>query len=207
MALVDDVWDRMEFRTPWSGARERDAVDDALTRFVAWHRSPGARTPSSRPSRRMHRRRSTLPDGQACGCTATPTASSSTTTATSWSSTSRPASTPPTDASRSSEHPQLGLYQLAVDHGAADEAVGQPGAASGGAELVQLRLGGDLPKVQPQAPQVPDADGVTTIERPADGGGARRPRRGVRGPPRRPLRALRRSTRSARPRPPGSVLS
>jgi hypothetical protein len=35
---------------------------------------------------------------------------------------------------------------------------------SGGAELVQLRLGADLPKVQPQAPQVPDADGVTVIE-------------------------------------------
>ena len=62
------------------------------------------------------------------------------------------------------QHPQLGLYQLAVDHGAADEAVGRP-ARSGGAELVQLRIGGDLPKVQPQAPQVPDADGVTAIER------------------------------------------
>ena len=36
---------------------------------------------------------------------------------------------------------------------------------SGGAELVQLRLGGDLPKVQPQAPQVPDSEGVTTIQR------------------------------------------
>jgi hypothetical protein len=35
---------------------------------------------------------------------------------------------------------------------------------SGGAELVQLRLGSDLPKVQPQAPQAPDADGVTPVE-------------------------------------------
>jgi RecB family exonuclease len=68
----------------------------------------------------------------------------------------------PTDASLP-DNPQLGLYQLAVDHGAADEAVGRP-ARSGGAELVQLRLGNDLPKVQPQAPQVPDADGVTSIE-------------------------------------------
>ena len=69
----------------------------------------------------------------------------------------------PTDASLP-ENPQLGLYQLAVDHGAADGAVGRPGR-SGGAELVQLRLGGDLPKVQPQAPQVPDSEGVTTIQR------------------------------------------
>jgi RecB family exonuclease len=68
----------------------------------------------------------------------------------------------PTDTSLP-DNPQLGLYQLAVDHGAADEAVGRA-VRSGGAELVQLRLGADLPKVQPQAPQTPDADGVTLIE-------------------------------------------
>ena len=37
---------------------------------------------------------------------------------------------------------QLGLYQLAVDHGAADELVDQE-ARAGGAELVQLGLTGD----------------------------------------------------------------
>ena len=51
-------------------------------------------------------------------------------------------------------HSQLGLYQLAVDHGAADELVGHP-VTSGGAELVQLRIGDDLPKVQQQSPPVP----------------------------------------------------
>ena len=40
MALVDEVWGRMEFRTPWSRAREREAVADALARFVAWHDAP-----------------------------------------------------------------------------------------------------------------------------------------------------------------------
>jgi RecB family exonuclease len=59
-------------------------------------------------------------------------------------------------------HSQLGLYQLAVDHGAADELVGRP-ATSGGAELVQLRLGDDLPKVQQQQPQAP-SDGVRLVE-------------------------------------------
>jgi RecB family exonuclease len=48
------------------------------------------------------------------------------------------------------QHSQLGLYQLAVDHGAADEAAGRP-VRSGGAELVQLRVGDALPKVQHQS--------------------------------------------------------
>ena len=86
----------------------------------------------------------------------------------------------PTDTSLA-ENPQLGLYQLAVDHGAADEAVGRP-VRSGGAELVQLRLGAELPKVQPQAPQVPGADGVTAIERQLMAAVRRRARRGVRRP-------------------------
>jgi RecB family exonuclease len=53
-------------------------------------------------------------------------------------------------------HSQLGLYQLAVDHGAADEMAGRS-VTSGGAELVQLRIGEVLPKVQQQKPQ--EADG------------------------------------------------
>ena len=58
-------------------------------------------------------------------------------------------------------HSQLGLYQRAVDNGAADELVGRP-AASGGAELVQLRLGDGLPKVQHQAPA--SGDGPRLVE-------------------------------------------
>ena len=50
------------------------------------------------------------------------------------------------------EHPQLGLYQLAVANGAVDDLVGAP-AVAGGAELVQLR-GPDLraAKIQRQEP-------------------------------------------------------
>jgi RecB family exonuclease len=59
------------------------------------------------------------------------------------------------------KHPQLGLYQLAVDHGAADELVGRP-VTSGGAELVQLRIGGEQPKVQQQPP--PAEGGVRLVE-------------------------------------------
>ena len=31
------VWDRLEFRTPWSKAREHERVRAALARFLAWH--------------------------------------------------------------------------------------------------------------------------------------------------------------------------
>jgi RecB family exonuclease len=161
MALVDDVWDRMSFRTPWSGEREREAVRSALARFVAWQSRPGARTHVSSEGRITATVE--LPDGQqvqligyvdrleldAAGDVVVVDL--------------KTGKYAPTDASLP-ENPQLGLYQLAVDHGAADDAVGRP-VRSGGAELVQLRLGSDLPKVQPQAPQVPDADGVTVIER------------------------------------------
>ena len=62
MALVDDVWDRMSFRTPWSGERERAAVHDALARFVAWQARPGARTHVSSEGRITATVE--LPDGQ-----------------------------------------------------------------------------------------------------------------------------------------------
>ena len=68
----------------------------------------------------------------------------------------------PTDKSVA-DNSQLGLYQLAVQSGAVDDEVGRP-AESGGAELVHLRIGGELPKVQAQPPQ-PKVDGATTVQR------------------------------------------
>ena len=44
MGHVDTVWDQIAFRTPWSGAREREEVAAALDRFLDWHTAPGART-------------------------------------------------------------------------------------------------------------------------------------------------------------------
>jgi superfamily I DNA/RNA helicase/RecB family exonuclease len=161
MALVDDVWDRMSFRTPWSGEREREAVRDALARFVTWQSRPGARTHVSSEGRITAT--VDLPDGQQVqliGYVDRLELDANGDVVVVDLKTGKYA---PTDASLP-ENPQLGLYQLAVDHGAADEAVGRP-VRSGGAELVQLRLGTDLPKVQPQAPQVPDAEGLTVIER------------------------------------------
>ena len=37
MAHVDEVWERLEFRTPWSKAREHERVRAALARFLRWH--------------------------------------------------------------------------------------------------------------------------------------------------------------------------
>ena len=79
--------------------------------------------------------------------------------------------------SRLRDNPQLGLYQLAVDEGGFDDAVGD-GARSGGAELVQLRVDKDgFPKVQPQAPQTPGLRGRKTIEVQLDERRRRRPPR------------------------------
>ena len=38
MEHVDAVWDRLDFRTPWSKAIEHERVRAALSRFLAWHR-------------------------------------------------------------------------------------------------------------------------------------------------------------------------
>ena len=61
-------------------------------------------------------------------------------------------------------HPQLGLYQLAVEHGALESIV--PSAERGGAELWQLRDEvRQKMRVQRQEPQEPGDDGLRTIER------------------------------------------
>jgi RecB family exonuclease len=160
MALVDRVWDRMSFRTPWSGDREREAMRDALARFVAWQARPGARTHLSSEGRITAT--VTLPDGHPVSLIGYVDRLELDDHGDVVVVDLKTGKYPPTDSSLP-VNPQLGLYQLAVDHGAVDEALGRP-ARPGGAELVQLRVGTDLPKVQPQAPQVADDDGVTVIE-------------------------------------------
>ncbi len=147
MPLVDEVWGRMEFRTPWSRSREREAVHAALARFVAWHQRPGARTVVDvEPKLRVE---VTLPDGQTVllhGYADRLELDEDGRVVVVDLKTSKYM---PVDRDVE-KHSQLGLYQLAVDRGAADEIVGRP-ATSGGAELVQLRAGDVLPKVQHQS--------------------------------------------------------
>jgi superfamily I DNA/RNA helicase/RecB family exonuclease len=158
MPLVDEVWGRMEFRTPWSRSRERAAVRDALSRFVAWHARPGARSVVAVEPRMSAE--VTLPDGQVVrlhGYADRLELDEDGRVVVVDLKTSKYA---PADKDVQS-HSQLGLYQLAVDRGAADELVGRP-VTSGGAELVQLRGGDVLPKVQHQSR--PEGEGPRLVE-------------------------------------------
>ena len=160
LALVDEVWDQMDFRTPWSRSREREAVVAALARFVAWHTA--ARGRELVDTEVSFETDVTLPDGQVVrlrGAADRLEIDEDGRVVVVDLKTGKYAPTGPKVA----EHAQLGLYQLAVDHGAADEAVGRE-VRSGGAELVHLRLGGGLPKVQTQEPQ-PSVDDSTPVER------------------------------------------
>src|SRR3546814_3982599 len=43
MEHVDQVWDRLSFRTPWSGRREREELSLALVCFLNWHAASSRR--------------------------------------------------------------------------------------------------------------------------------------------------------------------
>ncbi len=187
MAEVDAVWAQIPFRTPWSSAREREEVRLALQRFVAWHTRPDARTVLA--TEQSFETELELRDGQrlvlhgyadrleldADGHVVVVDLKTG---------------KYPAQASDLPKHPQLGLYQLAVDHGAFEEVAGD--ATSGGAELWQLRLTSRTGlKVQAQA--APESRRGRAHPR---GGSADR-RRGrdpvgvLRCPARRALQALR----------------
>jgi superfamily I DNA/RNA helicase/RecB family exonuclease len=160
MTHVDKVWDQMPFRTPWSSAKDRAELRAALAWLLDWHRRPEARRVLGTETRmsaevkvegqvvRLYGFADRLEldsDGRVVVIDLKTTKQHPT-------------------KEKLAEHPQLGLYQLAVDNGAVDELLGAPGIA-GGAELVQLR-GGDLSaaKVQRQEPQQPDESGMRPIE-------------------------------------------
>ncbi len=150
---VDAVWHQLAFRTPWSGTRERAELRAALQRFVAWHQRPDARTVLA--TEQELTAEVTLPDGQRVRLHGYADRLEVDDAGRVIVVDLKTGKYPPTDASLA-ENPQLGLYQYAVDHGAADELVEAP-AASGGAELWQLRKEskGTL-KVQAQPP--PEAE-------------------------------------------------
>jgi superfamily I DNA/RNA helicase/RecB family exonuclease len=164
MAEVDRVWAQLPFRTPWSAARERDEVVGALRRFIAWHTRAGARRVLA--TEKEFRVEVRLPDGaevrlrgfadrlelDADGGLVVIDLKTS--------------KYPPAEKEVRS-HPQLGLYQLAVEHGGFAEVVPESVPAEpAGAELWQLRQATAGPlKVQRQEVQQPDETGVRPIER------------------------------------------
>jgi superfamily I DNA/RNA helicase/RecB family exonuclease len=161
MAHVDRVWGQVPFRTPWSGERERDELRKALQRFVAWRQGPDARELLATEERLDALVE--LPDGtkvQLYGYADRLELDADGRVVVVDLKTGK---YPPTN-DEVAAHPQLGLYQLAVEHGAVERLA--PDAEHGGAELWQLRkdVRGVL-KVQRQDPQQSGEDGVRTIER------------------------------------------
>ncbi len=161
MPYVDRVWGQMVFRTPWSQGRERVEVQAALDRFVAWHNRPGART--SIGTETHLECEVTLPDGQVVRLNGYADRLELDEQDRVVVVDLKTGKYPPTQA-EVADHAQLGLYQLAIEHGAAGDLVEAP-VRSGGAELVQLRLGEGLPKVQGQPPQETGDDGTTLVQR------------------------------------------
>jgi RecB family exonuclease len=125
-----------------------------LARFLAWHQRPGARTVIALEPRL--RAEVTLPDGQSVALSGYADRLELDERGAVVVVDLKTGKYPPSDKSLP-DNPQLGLYQLAVDHGAADVLVGRQ-VTAGGAELVQLRHGDAQPKVQQQPPAPPQIE-------------------------------------------------
>jgi ATP-dependent exoDNAse (exonuclease V) beta subunit len=159
MGHVDAVWERLEFRTPWSRQREHERVRAALGRFLRWHLANPRRLVGTEAGfdtvvdldggervrlKGYADRVEVDADGQVVVVDL---------------KTGR--GKPSTKSLESNV--QLGLYQYAVDHGAVEPLA--PGAPAGGAELVQLGLtdGGETATVQTQGVQPEDGRARTDL--------------------------------------------
>ncbi|GAW49577.1 MULTISPECIES: ATP-dependent helicase [unclassified Nocardioides] len=153
MTHVDAVWDRLDFRTPWSKAREHERVRAALGRFLRWH--------VANPRRLLETEAKfetvvELEDGERVTLSGYADRIELDADGNVVVVDLKTGRTKPSTKSVES-HVQLGLYQYAVDHGAVDELTGGE-AHAGGAELVQLGIldGGPEAVVQSQAAQPED---------------------------------------------------
>jgi len=160
MTHIDAVWGRLEFRTPWSRAREHERVRVALGRFLRWHHA-NARTLLGTEER--FSAVVDLPDGEQVhlsGYADRLELDADGRVVVVDLKTGRTAPSGPAVQ----RHVQLGLYQFAVDQGAVDELV-EGGATAGGAELLQIGLedGRDEALVQQQSPQAEDGPERETL--------------------------------------------
>ena len=134
MEQVATVWDRLEFRTPWSRLREHDRVRAALGRFLRWHYG------NARELLGTEQHFATevdLPDGERIRISGYADRVELDTEGRIVVVDLKTGRTPPPTSSVAG-HRQLSLYQYAVDHGAVSGPVPDHPVVSGGAELVQL---------------------------------------------------------------------
>lgn len=159
MAFVDEVWDRLDFRTPWSKQREHDRVRAALERFVDWHEA----NPRELVGREARFSTVVEVDGEQVQLTGYADRVELDADGRVVVVDLKTGRGKPSDTSVRT-HVQLALYQYAVDHGALDVDPALPPHRAGGAELVQLGLtdGGPDATVQPQPVQ--DEDGPERAE-------------------------------------------
>ena len=158
MAQLEKVWDRLQFRTPWSRDREYARIRAALSRFLVWHFANPRRLVGVEQRFdaevevadgvlvRLHGYADRLEldaDGDVVVVDL---------------KTGRGLPTGPAVQ----RNLQLALYQYAVDHGAVDEHLGaEPGSVrSGGAELLQVGQEDESPTAIVQQQAVPAADGA-----------------------------------------------
>ncbi|MEU1818668.1 ATP-dependent DNA helicase [Streptomyces roseifaciens] len=156
MERLDSVWDALAFDAPWKSAQEKENARAALERFLRWHvMERGGRAPVAtehafdvtlKAEDYLVRIRGSMDRVEADDHGRAYVVDFKTGKGT-------------VSAKEVERHPQLAVYQLAVEHGAVDEVFDGARPRAGGAELVQLRQGaakrdgGDaVPKVQGQEP-------------------------------------------------------
>ena len=127
-AYVDQVWDQLVFRTPWSRDKERAEVHAALDRLLRWHERPDARDVLA--TEHQITADVTLADGQPVRLYGFVDRLEIDADGRVWVVDLKTGKYPPTDKDMPS-NPQLGLYQLAVKHGAVDDLVESPPARAG----------------------------------------------------------------------------
>jgi RecB family exonuclease len=151
VAHLDAVWHRLDYETPWIAGREREEATAAVRRFVRWHLDRGDRAPVGAEVEfvvevsvgdDVVRLRGSMDRVEVDADGRVHIVDFKT-------GRGKPS------AEELARHAQLGVYQVAVGHGAIPA-----GAVSGGAELVQLRqefaAAPGSPVVQAQAAPAPD---------------------------------------------------
>ncbi|WP_327293193.1 ATP-dependent helicase [Streptomyces sp. NBC_01198] len=155
MARLDSVWDALAFDAPWKSRQEKDNVRAALERFLRWHVMERGRTAVATE----HDFDVTLAAGDArVRIRGSMDRVETDAQGAAYVVDFKTGRSKPT-AAEVAHHPQLAVYQLALREGAVDKLFGGQPPPTGGAELVQLRLGATrkeggetVPAVQRQEP-------------------------------------------------------